>query len=275
MTMQDISTKNGVLAELEVLARTEDLPPQRRHSLKDRLMARVRQSVAAHAQYTTLRHEDYAWRDLAPGLQGACLRETPRVRVDLWRLAPGAVLQWPVQARGLELLVIGGSLSRAAGAGVETAQANTYFTCAQPDELAQWRADGSATVYVRQQLADLEALEPLERHWWGLAAAQSSRVAHRKWRPAGPGVETLALCGDQSIVSMLVRFQPGASVPDHAHAVDEDCLMLQGEMFLGDILLRTGDYQVAAGGGSHFGETSDVGATFFFHGALDPVLLGE
>ena len=72
-----------------------------------------------------------------------------------------------------------------------------------------------------------------------------------------------------------MRFAPGASVPDHGHALDEDCLVLQGEMFLGDILLRTGDYQLAPSGGSHFGETSDVGVLFFFHGALDPVLRGE
>ena len=74
---------------------------------------------------------------------------------------------------------------------------------------------------------------------------------------------------------MLVRFAPGASVADHRHALDEDCLVLEGEMFLGDILLRTGDYQLAPAGGSHFGEMSDVGVLFFFHGALDPVLRGE
>jgi hypothetical protein len=51
--------------------------------------------------------------------------------------------------------------------------------------------------------------------------------------------------------------------------------VLQGEMFLGDILLRAGDYQLAPAGGTHFGETSDVGVLFFFHGALDPVLRGE
>jgi hypothetical protein len=64
----------------------------------------------------------------------------------------------------------------------------------------------------------------------------------------------------------------GASVPDHGHALNEDCLVLEGEMFLGDILLRTGDYQLAPAGGSHFNENSDVGVLFFFHGALDPVL---
>jgi len=44
-------------------------------------------------------------------------------------------------------------------------------------------------------------------------------------------------------------------------------------MFLGDVLLQRGDYQLAPAGGGHFGETSDVGCTFFFHGAIDPVLV--
>ena len=83
----------------------------------------------------------------------------------------------------------------------------------------------------------------------------------------------MALCGDKQVMSMLVRFEAGACVLDHQHAVDEDCLVLRGEMFLGDILLRTGDYQLAPAGGAHFDETSDVGATFYFHGALDPALL--
>jgi hypothetical protein len=35
-------------------------------------------------------------------------------------------------------------------------------------------------------------------------------------------------------------------------------------MFVGDILMRTGDYQLAPACGSPFGETSDVGVIFFF-----------
>jgi quercetin dioxygenase-like cupin family protein len=98
-------------------------------------------------------------------------------------------------------------------------------------------------------------------------------VKRRSWREGFEGVQTLALWGTADVVSMLVRFAPGAGVPDHHHAVHEDCLMLEGSMFLGDIVLRAGDYQLAPAGGGHFGEMSDVGGTFFFHGALDPVLV--
>mgnify|MGYP001132728637 CR=1 FL=1 len=90
--------------------------------------------------------------------------------------------------------------------------------------------------------------------------------------PQPPGVQVLPLAAKRHVVSMLVRFEPGAGVPDHGHEIDEDCLVLEGEMFLGDILLRPGDYQLAPAGGGHFGETSDAGVLFFFHGAVDAAL---
>jgi quercetin dioxygenase-like cupin family protein len=116
----------------------------------------------------------------------------------------------------------------------------------------------------------------LEARWWALAGASSAWVdpGRRRWHASTDGVDVLPLRGDADVVSMLVRFAAGASVANHRHALDEDCLVLQGEMFLGDILLRAGDYQLAPAGGTHFGETSDVGVPFFFHGALDPVLRG-
>jgi quercetin dioxygenase-like cupin family protein len=82
----------------------------------------------------------------------------------------------------------------------------------------------------------------------------------------------LRLWGDARVVPMLVRFDAGAAVPDHGHELDEHCLVLDGAMFLGDILLRAGDHQLAPAGGGHWGETGDVGCVFFFYGAIDPVL---
>ena len=50
---------------------------------------------------------------------------------------------------------------------------------------------------------------------------------------------------------------------------DEECMMLQGEVFLGDILLRAGEYQLAPAGSLHGDVYSDVGATLFVRGARD------
>ena len=130
------------------------------------------------------------------------------------------------------------------------------------------------TLYIRHLLVEVSVLPELEAHWWrlGKPAAGWVYTGRRRWHQTAQGVDVLALQGDSDVVSKLVRFAPGASVADHRHVLDEDCLVLEGEMFLGDILLRSGDCQLAPAGGSHFGETSDVGVLFFFHGAIDPVL---
>jgi hypothetical protein len=44
--------------------------------------------------------------------------------------------------------------------------------------------------------------------------------------------------------------------------------MLQGEAFLGDTLLRSGDYRFAPAGSSHLPLYSDVGALLFLRGGL-------
>jgi quercetin dioxygenase-like cupin family protein len=79
----------------------------------------------------------------------------------------------------------------------------------------------------------------------------------------------MPLWGHPDCTSMLVRFAPGAGVPDHQHAVHEDCLMLEGEMFLGDILLRPGDYQLAPAGSGHLATETDTGVVIYAHGDLD------
>jgi uncharacterized cupin superfamily protein len=66
---------------------------------------------------------------------------------------------------------------------------------------------------------------------------------------------------------MLVRMQPGARVPTHPHPIDEECLMLEGEMFLGDTLLRAGDFQLAPAGTRDADVVTDVGALFYVRGA--------
>lgn len=134
-----------------------------------------------------------------------------------------------------------------------------------------------ARVYVRQMQVDLACLPALEAQWWLLKRAPLQRMpaGTRRWRSNSPGVEILPLWGNAEVTSMLLRFAAGAGVPVHRHAVEEGCLMLNGEMLLGDILSQPGDYQLAPAGGRHFGETSDVSGTFFFHGAIDPVLVPQ
>lgn len=252
-------------------------PLAREAALRQRLMARVSRSAAAQRQHLTVRRERGAWLDIGPGLQQRLLRASGGMRVQLLRLDAGAPLPWPDDALAQELLVIDGALQPAPGNPAPQPLApQGYLVCAADAARAQWVAAAPTLLYQRLRLTGHD-LPALEQAWWARVRADGLALAsgQRPWQPAatGGGVTVQALCGDQQVVSMLVRFAPGGAVPDHGHALDEDCLMLAGEMYLGDTLLRPLDYQLAPAGGGHVDECSEGGGTFFFHGALDPVLL--
>jgi quercetin dioxygenase-like cupin family protein len=242
-------------------------------ALRERVLARVRRSVAQHREYRTVRREDASWLPLAPGLAGWTLRDDGAVVAQLLRLDDGCVLPWGGGVQAQELLVLDGALTEIGGERCHLRLAHGARLRGEvPREV---RAGGPTRVYLRQLRGPVRQQPDLESRWWLSAPGGWTDPSGRRWHEAGDGVEVLPLRGDEEVASMLVRFAPGGAVADHRHALDEDCLVLEGEMFLGDILLRAGDYQLAPAGGGHFGECSERGVLFFFHGALDPVLRAE
>lgn len=73
---------------------------------------------------------------------------------------------------------------------------------------------------------------------------------------------------------MLYHAQAGAAVPQHSHGHDEECLMVQGELFLDDVLLQEGDYQLAPAGTGHRVTETDTGVVIYAHGDLDLKFFG-
>ncbi len=73
---------------------------------------------------------------------------------------------------------------------------------------------------------------------------------------------------------MLYRTAAGAEVPRHSHGHDEECLMVQGELFLDDVLLQAGDYQLAPAGTAHRTTATDTGVIIYAHGDLDLRFVG-
>jgi len=88
------------------------------------------------------------------------------------------------------------------------------------------------------------------------------RAGEGAWIPCGPGLEVKILYVDeqQGAQTALWRMQPGSMLPAHAHRIDEECLVLEGEIRAGDFVVRQGDFHVGFAKQSHSDIYSDNGA---------------
>jgi quercetin dioxygenase-like cupin family protein len=249
------------------------IPPGRGSQLRQGLMARIHRSALVHREFSTVRREDAAWSSGGPGVRRRALSAVGGLRVDLVMADAGATIPWPQDALAQEILVVDGSLhihgDSEAPIRLTRLQQRVLGQPAAPSLMA---GSTGATLYVRRRTVDLDALPAGEAQWWITAQGTPLAAADPAcpWAPYIDGVEAAVLQAHGDVASMLIRIAPGATVPDHGHALDEDCFMLEGDMFLGDILMRAGDYQLAPVGCQHVGISSDLGGVFYFHGAVPP-----
>ena len=89
-----------------------------------------------------------------------------------------------------------------------------------------------------------------------------ARAAEALWDGAAGGFQRRVLWLDDAEVALLVRAPAGFAIPSHRHRVDEECLVLRGEISSGSVSLNAGDFQIAPAGCTH-----DVG------GAVTDVLV--
>jgi quercetin dioxygenase-like cupin family protein len=82
------------------------------------------------------------------------------------------------------------------------------------------------------------------------------------WRPFLPLVDVRMLHRDEARgrQTVLYRLHAGAQIPAHVHADAEECLVLEGEVEIGDLRLGAGDYHYAAAGSTHATLSSRPGA---------------
>lgn len=82
------------------------------------------------------------------------------------------------------------------------------------------------------------------------------RAAQLDWQP-GPvaGIEMKVLTVDpvRERATVLARMAPGAAYPAHRHGGLEELFLLQGELLVGDVLMRAGDYCSAEADSVHHG----------------------
>jgi hypothetical protein len=242
------------------------LPTATAARLRARLAERAGRSRAAHRSHLTVRREDVAWQVAGSGCESRALRAGRATRVDLLRLSAHSAVPWPQDVVAQELLVVAGTVV-ADGRPLER---HGFCLRDRSFPMPLRAGDAGAVVYVRHLHAPLAALPPNEAAWWlpPAGGVHVLRPDELRWRRGDAGIELAGLRVVAGVASMLARIAPGAPVADHGHALDEDCFVLEGETFLGDLLLRSGDYQLAAAGSSHVGVVSDVGVLLYFHGAI-------
>lgn len=236
----------GALAALTVLLAGPG-PDAPAEPLGERLRERLAAQCQADAALHTLRRPQAA----PPTRSSGQRRWALGAHSWLVELDAGAALSLEPDTH--ELLLLAGRLD-ADGQCVE----------AQDHLLGQGRlrAEQASRFYLRRHGPD--------GPFHGDAGWRCQRAAAGGWQPLREGVEIRPLHQQGAAVSMLARFAPGARVPAHPHGLDEECLMVEGELFLGELLLREGGFQAAPAGSAHGELFADSPCLLFFHGAIDP-----
>ena len=83
------------------------------------------------------------------------------------------------------------------------------------------------------------------------------------WMDFLPRVQVKVLHSDGRYNSILLRMEPGSSLPAHFHEDDEECVVMEGEVYIGDVRVQAGDYHLALSGSRHGELRSDTGALLF------------
>jgi hypothetical protein len=88
------------------------------------------------------------------------------------------------------------------------------------------------------------------------------------WETMGPGLAMKRLHEAGGILSYLVRLAPGAVLSAHRHPVDEECVVLEGEMLIGEHRVGPGGWHLGRAGISHGRiRSGEAGALIFLRGA--------
>ncbi len=103
-----------------------------------------------------------------------------------------------------------------------------------------------------------------------LPGFKTIRANEGEWFEALPGarIKILHQEGDSGLLTYLAKLAPGFEMHGHPHPFDEECIMLEGELWFGDLHLRAGDYHFAAKGVHHGRLKTESGALAFLKGAL-------
>ena len=231
---------------------------------RGRLLDRVARSGAASRTMFTARRSRVSPVEIAPGVHartlyaaaaGRNLRPGEPVLARLIELCAGSQWTGPAADRHREWLVVQGAVQL----GTETLGLRDYHVAPTGTAQAPISTEQGALLFVRESMLPASAG----------TVTTTVHDALAGWPDYAPGIRRRVLWQHAGQAAMLYHAEPGATVPLHTHGHDEECLMVQGELFLDDVLLQAGDYQLAPAGTGHAITETDTGVVIYAHGDLD------
>ena len=107
------------------------------------------------------------------------------------------------------------------------------------------------------------------------ARTETVRADTVDWISFSPNVwvKTLRRDVDRNLQMVLFRIEPGGVVPAHEHTREEECLVLEGEILIGEHRVSAGDLHIAAAGAAHADITTRTGALVMVRSEIPPRLL--
>jgi anti-sigma factor ChrR (cupin superfamily) len=104
------------------------------------------------------------------------------------------------------------------------------------------------------------------------AGTYTVRASESPWQKVSDLVEIRVVRTDSehNNQTILIRMLPGASIVPHPHHQEEECLVIEGAVEIGDHRLYEGDMHVAGAGVKHPRITSPLGALLMIRSEIPP-----
>jgi len=93
------------------------------------------------------------------------------------------------------------------------------------------------------------------------------------WTTLGPGIEvrTLSVDKEHDRITYLARLAAGAKYPPHPHSGPEECLVMSGDLMVGDVRMTAGDFQRIPAGVEHPLQSTENGCEILLVSAVRDV----
>ncbi len=255
--------------ESHLLQELEPLQPstQQRSKIRAQLFKRIHDSAAKESLRITVRSDQGQWRKISSGVRAKSLHQNSRA--FLLDIEPGASLPMHRHHEDEECVVLRGSASL----GNFKVNAGDYHLARTGSRHGKIYSETGALLYLRGIPVGRTAEVARDLLTAFLPGEGSELITIRadegEWSDLTSGISIKALYDHGPISSSLVRITVNTSwiTQQQALAHDEEFLLLEGDVFVGDTLLQTGDWQFAPAGSESLPISTDKGALVFLRGA--------